>query len=357
MTPVSFVERSTPTVAARTFSETARDFDAEYANLRHTINAAGLLERAYSYYCARILLTYAMFGLALALPFVLPATFGWSLCAALLIGFTSVQVSMVGHDAGHLAVFKSARANFALGLMSMSLSLGVGFWYWCDRHNKHHAHTNDVEGDPDLAGSGLLAFSEAEAAARRGWRRTIAKHQAKLSILFVIFLLIIVFAFRVESWLFAFRRLRGSRRVTELALLILNLALSLAPVAVLGWRWLWIFIAGQMVGGVYFGLIVATNHKGMPVWAKDAQLSFLQRQVLSSRNVTSNPFWDFIFGGLNYQIEHHLFPTMPRVNLRRARERVKPFCRAHGLDYEEVDPLTSYRRVYVELRRIGRAVA
>ena len=112
-----------------------------------------------------------------------------------------------------------------------------------------------------------------------------------------------------------------------------------------------------MVAGIYLGLIVATNHKGMPVWAKGAQLAFMERQVLSSRNVTSNPLWDFVFGGLNYQIEHHLFPTMPRVNLRLARVQVKPFCLAHGLGYEEVDPLTSYHRAYVELRRIGRAVA
>jgi fatty acid desaturase len=335
----------------------ARDFDVEYAHLRQTITRAGLLDRAYGYYALRILFTYAMFATALALPFVAPATFGWSVGAALLIGFASVQVSMVGHDAGHLAVFKSARANFGLGLISMSLSLGVGFWYWCDRHNRHHAHTNAVEDDPDLAGSGLIAFSEEEARTRRGWRRAIAKHQAKFSILFLIFQLILVFAFRIESWLFTLRRLRGSRRRFDLALLMINLVLSLVPAALLGWRWLYLFAAGQMIAGIYLGLIVATNHKGMPVWAKDAQIAFMERQILSSRNVTSNPLWDFIFGGLNYQIEHHLFPTMPRVNLRHARPHVKLFCVSHGLSYEEVDPLTSYRRAYLELRRIGRAVA
>lgn len=335
----------------------SRNFDREFARLRQTISGAGLLDRAYSYYAARILLTYAMFGFALGLPFLTPPTFGWGLTAAVFIGLASVQVSMVGHDAGHLAVFKSARANFVLGLFAMSLSLGVGFWYWCDRHNRHHANTNDVEEDPDLAGSGLIAFSEEEAAARRGWRRSIAKHQANLSILFLLFQLILVYAFRIESWLFTLRRLRGARRLMELALLASNLMWSLAPVAVLGWRWLWIFAGSQMIAGIYLGLIVATNHKGMPVWAKGAPLTYVERQVLSSRNVTSNALWDFVFGGLNYQIEHHLFPTMPRVNLRQARAHVKPFCLAHGLGYEEVDPLTSYRRAYLELRRIGRTVS
>ena len=213
MTQIPFQQGSlTPTARAQ-------NFDVEYARLRQAITAAGLLDRAYGYYTARILFTYTMFGIALALPFVMPMTFGWSLSAALLIGFASVQMSMLGHDAGHLAVFKSARANFALGLISMSLSLGVGFWYWCDRHNRHHANTNDVEGDPDLAGSGLIAFSVEEATTRHGWRRTIAKYQANLSILFLLFQLILVFAFRIESWFFTLGRLRGSRQKLELALL------------------------------------------------------------------------------------------------------------------------------------------
>src|SRR5689334_7648536 len=189
----------------RTATVASYDFDSEYARLRQTIHAAGLLHRAYGYYAARIVLTFAMFGAALTVSFLTPNIFGWSVFAACLIGFATVQMSMLGHDSGHLAVFKSNRANFGLGSVSMSLLLGVGFWYWCDRHNRHHANTNDVEDDPDLAGSGLIAFSIEEATDRRGWRRTIAKHQAHLSILFLLFALILVFAFRTESWLFALR--------------------------------------------------------------------------------------------------------------------------------------------------------
>ncbi len=117
------------------------------------------------------------------------------------------------------------------------------------------------------------------------------------------------------------------------------------------------FMGGQIVASLYLAAIIAPNHKGMPVWAKGARLSFLERQVLSSRNVNSHPVWDFLFGGLNYQIEHHLFPTMPRVHFKRARSIVKPFCAAHGLPYEEVDPLTSYRMIYAEYRRLRRALA
>ena len=125
---------------------------------------------------------------------------------------------------------------------------------------------------------------------------------------------------------------------------------------VLGWRGVGIFFASNVVGSVYFIAVIAPNHNGMPVWTRGVKLSFLERQVLSSRDLTSHPVWDFLYGGLNYQIEHHLFPTIPRVNLKRAQAIVKPFCKAHGLTYEVVDPLTAYRSVYSELRRIGSAV-
>ena len=95
----------------------------------------------------------------------------------------------------------------------------------------------------------------------------------------------------------------------------------------------------------------------VPTWRADRGLSFLERQVLSSRNVVPHPVTDFVFGGLNYQIEHHLFPTMPRVNFLQARAIVKPFCQAHGLAYHEMGAFASYRLVVSELRRVGRVAA
>jgi fatty acid desaturase len=62
---------------------------------------------------------------------------------------------------------------------------------------------------------------------------------------------------------------------------------------------------------------------------------------------------DFVFGGLNYQIEHHLFPTMPRVHFGRARAIVKPFCEQNGLAYCEMGAFASYRLVVSELRRVS----
>src|SRR5207253_731036 len=160
--------------------------------------------------------------------------------------------------------------------------------------------------------------------------------------------------FRLEGWQFTRRNLHGSRQTVEVSLLALSTAAWLSPLAVLGWWWLGVYVASQSLAGLYLALAIAPNHKGMPTWPAGARVSYLERQVLSSRNITPHPVWDFVFGGLNYQVEHHLFPNMPRPNFSRARQLVKPFCVEHGLGYAEMGAFESYALVIGELRRVGR---
>jgi fatty acid desaturase len=322
-----------------------------YGALRRAVIGAGLLDRAYGYYLWRAGLSFALFGAAVALPFLLTPSAAALPIAAIAIAFGSVQVALIGHDAGHLAVFTSQRANAILGSVCWSLTVGISFWYWQDRHNRHHSNTNDAAADPDLQWAGLVSYSEEIASTRPGRALWLTRYQAILGPLYTLFL---PFAFRVEGWQFTFHSLRGTRRAIEASALVLSTAAWLSPLAVLGWWWLVVYVTSQSLAGLYLALAIAPNHKGMPTWPAGAQVSYLERQVLSSRNITPNPFWDFVFGGLNYQVEHHLFPNMPRVNFSRARQFVKPFCIEHGLGYAEMGAFASYALVIAELRRVGR---
>jgi fatty acid desaturase len=60
-------------------------------------------------------------------------------------------------------------------------------------------------------------------------------------------------------------------------------------------------------------------------------------------------------GGLNYQIEHHLFPSMPRPNVRHAKTIVEDFCRTHQVAYLETGLVASYTQALRHLNTIGRA--
>ena len=143
------------------------------------------------------------------------------------------------------------------------------------------------------------------------------------------------------------------RRAVELGLLAANACLWVLVLRTLGWWGAGLLLASQVLAGAYLSAIIAPNHTGMPVWASGARLSFLERQVLGSRNIAPHPVWDFLFGGLNYQIEHHLFPAMPRRNLPRARKIVRVFCTEHDIAYGEDSIVGSYRQARRDLNLAG----
>src|SRR6185437_13717249 len=106
--------------------------------------------------------------------------------------------------------------------------------------------------------------------------------------------------------------------------------------------------------GVYLGCTFAPNHKGMEMLTSDSEkLDFLRRQVLTSRNVRGGHLINVLLGGLNYQIEHHLFPSMPSVNLARAKPIVRDFCVCTGVPYTETSLVHSYRLALRHLHEAG----
>jgi fatty acid desaturase len=109
-------------------------------------------------------------------------------------------------------------------------------------------------------------------------------------------------------------------------------------------------VVHEAVFSLYLGCSFAPNHKGMPLVDGDAEMTFAQRQVVTARNLTGGRCTNFVFGGLNYQIEHHLFPTMPRPNLARAQGLVRAFCAEVDLGYCEESPIGSYRQAIRHMR-------
>ena len=109
----------------------------------------------------------------------------------------------------------------------------------------------------------------------------------------------------------------------------------------------------QGLFGLYLGCCFAPNHKGMPVLEDDREPDYLRRQVLTSRNVRGSRLVDFALGGLNYQIEHHLFPSMPQPSLRRAQPLVRAFCAERDLAHSESSVFGSYAEALRHLHAAG----
>jgi fatty acid desaturase len=144
------------------------------------------------------------------------------------------------------------------------------------------------------------------------------------------------------------RRLEATLVAGRLAAYITVLFLTLSPGRALAFLAVQLGLFGVLLGGAF-----APNHKGMPVVPKDARIDFLRRQVLMSRNIRGGRFTDFAMGGLNYQIEHHLFPNMPRPNLRHVQPMVQAFCAKNDITYTQTSLTKSYGIVVRYLNAVG----
>ncbi|MDQ1720381.1 MAG: hypothetical protein QOI26_115 [Pseudonocardiales bacterium] len=330
-------------------TQTARGSD--FAALCRQVRAADLLQRRGRHYAVRISLTVLAFVLLTA-GFVLAGDTWYQLGIAAVLGLASTQLAFLGHDGGHQQVCRSRRANDLIGLMIGDLLVGLSFGWWLDKHNRHHANPNHEEHDPDI-GESILAFTTAQIATRTGGLyRLIARYQAWLFFPMLCFEGLQLHVASVRSLI------RGNQRRyrrTEWVLLSVHLLGYLAGVfLVLSPTKALAFIAvHQAVFGIYMGSAFAPNHKGMAVIAPGEQLDFLRRQVLTSRNVRGNWFTDLLLGGLNYQIEHHLFPNMPRPNLRRAQRLVFQYCQEHHISYTQTSLVGSYKAALGYLHDLG----
>jgi fatty acid desaturase len=198
----------------------------------------------------------------------------------------------------------------------------------------------------------VLAFTATQARASRGLPRLAFRYQA-----YLFFPLLLGEAFSVHAAsIHALASRDSGRRLAEAALLAIHFAgyfavvfLVLSPVKAV------VFILVQQgLFGLYLGASFAPNHKGMPILDAADRSDFLRRQVLTSRNVRGGWFTDLALGGLNYQIEHHLFPSMPRPNLRRSQALIKEFCQQRGVPYCETSLGRSYAQALHYLNTIGR---
>jgi fatty acid desaturase len=322
---------------------------SDYVIVKRRVRDAGLLEKQPWFYVRSIAAKLSLLAACL-LVFALFRNPWLQAANAVVLAFVSGQLGFQLHDSGHRQMFTKGWLNALVGLMTGNLLLGMSYGWWVEKHNRHHANPNHVDLDPDI-NMVAIAYSQSQATERRGLLRAMARHQACL---FFPLLLLLSWSMHVSSLNFLLRR-RSRHRWKELALVAAHVALYVGlAVYFLGpWSALLVIAIHQCGGGFYMALVFAPNHKGMPQVDDSGDLDFLRKQVLTSRNVRSHPLTDMWYGALNYQIEHHLFPTMPRNRVREAHLIVRRFCAERSIPYHEVSMLQSYRELLGFLHQVG----
>ncbi|GAB2591056.1 fatty acid desaturase family protein [Microlunatus antarcticus] len=321
-----------------------------FTALTSQVRTAGLLGRTRGFYALVFgLLLLALGGIATGV--VLLGESWLQLLMAGALGLVLTQFAFLGHEASHRQIFVSGKANDRSGRILAVGFAGLSYSWWMTKHTRHHGNPNQVGKDPDIARD-TVSFHEADAAAQRGLSRWITARQ---SYLFFPLLLLEGVNLHFKSVQSLLQRGPVKGRKLELAMLGVRFGLY---AGVLFW-FLPLGMAAAFIGvqlavfGFYMGGTFAPNHMGMPIVPADAKLDFLSKQVRTSRNITGGIWMSALMGGLNYQVEHHLFPSMPRPHLRAARAMVREHCRTLDVPYTETNLIRAYHSVLAHLDRVG----
>jgi len=312
------------------------------------LSAAGCFERAplrSVAYGAFILGGYAACYAALLADPALE----WRLLALAGLAFFSVQAGFLAHEAGHGALTRNRFIAGLVGQIFNTLLTALCYSYFSHIHRRHHPHCNERTRDPDMQSEFFSMYAES-ARQKRGLGRLISRHQ---SVLIWILVWLQGFTLKVDS----LRFLAGNPRATraDQAMLVVHFALwFVPPVLVLGFAAACAnYALMTLLIGPYLGTIFLLNHIGTRVIEPAEPISFFEQELTVTRNLGASRLHDFLFGGLNNHIEHHLFPSMPTARLRAAREITRDFCRWHGLPYREMSWFAAAREVKAHFRAMS----
>ncbi|MEW2548509.1 acyl-CoA desaturase [Streptomyces sp. NPDC047002] len=329
---------------------------SEFAPLLRQVREQGLLERRTGWYARTVTVGLMALG-AIVYGLAALGPSWWALLLAPPFAVVTARMAFIGHDAGHAQITADRSRGRLIQLVHANLLLGMSQEWWNDKHNKHHANPNHVDKDPDVAPD-VIVFTRDHAAGRSGFAGWLTRHQAWL---FFPLTTLEGIALKIHGFRAVFSRGGGpvppARRTREAALLLVHVAayVSLLVTTLSLPQALVFLLIHQMLLGLHLGMSFAPNHKGMQMPEPEVYetLGHLRKQVLTSRNIRGGVLTDWFLGGLNYQIEHHLFPSMPRPHLRLAQPLVRAYCGSLGIPYTETGLVDSYRQALGHLHEVG----
>lgn len=329
---------------------------SHYTELLHKVKEAGLLKKTPAFYVLRLLYITVLSLTTWAAAYYLSTLGSWWLLAAIPVmafqGILAAQYGFIAHEMAHRQVFNSNRLNDELGRILANGMAGLSYGFWMRKHNRHHARPNQIGYDPDIDIE-VISFTTESLEEKHGFEKKLSQNQGWL---FPILLSMTGFHLLLDSMKSVFNKERPlPRRFYELSMMTVRQVVPIAiSVFLFGWlAGLGLWLVMMLSFGVFMGGAFAPNHKGMPLVPKDAKIDFFTRQVLTSRNIRSSWWTDNLMGGLNFQVEHHLFPTMPRPHLAEAHRIVIDYCNEKGVPFVETSLAESYKIIIQYLNKVG----
>jgi fatty acid desaturase len=299
-----------------------------------------------------LLLLFVLLGWFLALCWLQDSLLGLG-AGYLGLSMLLSRFAFVGHDAGHGAISRKPGMNRAVGQISMTLVTGLAFDEWIERHRTHHRFCQDECRDPDMAVDFVVSLT-ADSHRQKG---AVGTFMARYQFIHV-WLLSLFFAHSQRHLSQVGALAKIGKYWLDALVLVLHFALWFAlPCLLLDVPFLYALLAYLIplfILGPHLAAIFWVNHIGMPLVRSVEAFSFFEHQSVTSRSITNPPVWNWLFGGLNFQIEHHLFPTVPSARLAAVQVIVRRHFALNAIAYHGVSWWSALQSVAAHLRAIAR---
>jgi fatty acid desaturase len=250
----------------------------------------------------------------------------------------STSIAMLGHEGSHKAFSKSPARNTLIQYVAFPLFSGLSALYWRDKHDrKHHGHPNVPDLDPDLKPWPFVSCRE-DLATVGPFRRWIIRTFQSWGMWLWAPLMALGMR-RMSLWYLAgHARAHGVDRFW-----ILDVACIAAHYTM--WMVVPSLIWGPLIGigvysliwagvGVMLILVFAPAHIGLPLIVNPRK--DWVHQLETTRNLAMPKWLSWFFIGLDYQVEHHMFPKISHPALPEAAVITRRWCEERGLPYKSV---------------------
>lgn len=339
----------------------------EYRALRAKLWKEGYFEPDYSYYISVSSIFVGLFIASFFLVLCVPATYFCLKClgGGATLGLAWQQIAFLAHDSAHYGVFKPTSGGnvnwFAWTLASCFF--GISSSMWIDEHSMHHAITLRPQEDPQFNYLPLWLISMKELQVPGTKLDRITKFLVSIQHFTFLPLVVLVgrfnfhlisVAYAVKSVVMApttFARYAGLADLVGMAFYWTWVVALVAQIEGIWARLAFVLTANWVCGILHVQLLLSHLFTETFTAEEEQKEQFFSFQLKTTRNIDCN--WHWFHGGLEYQIEHHLFPQLPRHNLHRVKPFVQDICKRHGIEYQSC----SFSDAFIDIMRNFRELA
>ncbi|XP_058544987.1 fatty acid desaturase 2-like protein FADS2B [Neofelis nebulosa] len=321
----------------------------DFRELRRTLEAMNMFKANPAFFFLHFVQVLILETLAWLIVWHFGSGWAVTIFISCLLTISQCQSSYLQHDLGHLSIFTKSKWNHLMQKLMMSHCKGLSTSWWNHRHFQHHVKTNIHPKDPDIDMGALFLLGELQPVKFGKMKIKYIDYEKQHLYFYMVGLpLLMPVYFNLESMkVMCFQRYWED--IAWVSSFYIRHFITFGPFYGIFGTILLIYLV-KFLESPWVTYVTQMSHIPMRM-SKEENRDWLSAQVLTTCNVEQSIFNDWFTGHLNFQIEHHLFPTMPRHNYHKVAPLVRSLCAKHGLQYVNKPMLEAFGDIVRALKK------